>query len=71
MTPDYFTPAKRENDAEAGGADPFVIVAGLIAAILLGSLLLWINGHEEISSMPQFYGSDVPVTTSASLDTPA
>ncbi|WMT92811.1 hypothetical protein [Pelagibacterium sp. H642] len=35
------------------GIDPFVVVAGLILAILLASLLLWLHGGEKIEGMRQ------------------
>jgi|TARA_A100001391_G_scaffold205322_1_gene205021 hypothetical protein len=69
MPLDHRAATERRKEIDAGGADPFVVVAGLIAAIPLGSWLLWMNGHEEIGDMHQFYGT--PVTSSASLDTPA
>lgn len=47
--------------ARSHGTDPFVIVAGLIVAILFGSLLLWLNGHEEINGMEQPYGNTASV----------
>lgn len=48
---------------DAPSVDPFAVVACLIVAILLGSLLLWLNGHDKINDMRQPAAS----TTSSSL----
>lgn len=60
MPVDHHVATERRKKIE-GGTDPFVVVVGLIAAILLGSWLLWMNGHEEISNMQQIYGAERPI----------
>ncbi|RDE08447.1 hypothetical protein DVH29_11290 [Pelagibacterium lacus] len=61
MPLDHRAATERRKNIEVGGTDPFVVVAGLIVAILLGSWLLWMNGHEEISNMQQIYGAERPI----------
>ena len=44
---------RSERSTEIEGIDPFIVVAGLIAAILLASLGLWLHGGDKIGDMRQ------------------